>query len=160
MIDFYGPQWEDASWIVSGKSQFQHNTHRRHYLQRAGYFHSNALWKACLECCWWFWELGKGVEDCGGASHPRYIRTTQLLEYDLSRLFPLDSARLFMQQLWPRPEILAPLSHPFPAEISMPEKERVKTCGVRDWGRKAGPGVNSSHVCLQCFDYFYNHYKD
>ena len=43
MIDFYGPQWEDASWIVSGKIQFQHNTHSRHYLQKAGYFHSNAL---------------------------------------------------------------------------------------------------------------------
>lgn len=22
MIDFYGPQWEDASWILSGKTQF------------------------------------------------------------------------------------------------------------------------------------------
>lgn len=48
MIDFYGPQWEDASWILSGKSQFQHNTHRRHYLQRAGYFHSVACERHAL----------------------------------------------------------------------------------------------------------------
>lgn len=138
MIDFYGPQWEDASWILSGKTQFQHNTHSRHYLQNAGYFHSNALWKNMPWMLLVVLGARKRHRGLWGASHPRYIRATQLLEHDPSRLFPLGSAQLFVQRLWPRPEIFGSPFTSLPCWNKYAWKGEDETWG-RGWGRKASP---------------------